>query len=76
MAHFILAGLFMKILASLIFLLLITAESWACPVCFSGKGASLHAYRLSTLFLTVLPLIVIVSSFYWFYRQLKKKGDL
>jgi hypothetical protein len=55
---------------------LIPSLAFACPVCFSGKGASLHAYRLSTLFLTVLPLIVIVSSFYWFYRQLKKKGDL
>lgn len=60
----------------LFFLFLGISEALACPVCFSGKGATLHAYQLSTLFLTLFPLILIFGSFYWVYRQLKKKGDL
>ena len=59
-----------------VYLLCLPGIGFACAVCFSGKGASLDAYRLSTLFLTLFPLALFFGSFYWYYRKLKKKGDL
>jgi len=44
----------------------------ACAVCFSGKEESLEAFYLTTIFLTLLPLIMLASIGVWLYRQHQK----
>ncbi|MEC9460854.1 MAG: hypothetical protein VYD14_06555 [SAR324 cluster bacterium] len=44
----------------------------ACAVCFSGKEESLKAFYLTTIFLTLLPLIMLASIGIWLYRQHQK----
>jgi hypothetical protein len=44
----------------------------ACAVCFSGKEESLEAFYLTTIFLTLLPLIMLASIGIWLYRQHQK----
>lgn len=44
----------------------------ACPVCFSAKGATLNAFRFSTVFLTVVPLIAFFSFIYWYRKKVKE----
>jgi lipopolysaccharide export LptBFGC system permease protein LptF len=44
----------------------------ACSVCFSGREESLEAYYLTTIFLTLLPLIMLASIGFWLYRQHQK----
>ena len=43
--------------------------AYACAVCFSGTEESLQAYYLTTVFLTLLPVLMIVSIGYWIYRK-------
>lgn len=47
----------------------------ACPVCFSAEGGTLNAFRFSTVFLTLVPLILFGSFGYWYFRQVKKQHD-
>ena len=44
----------------------------ACSVCFSGREESLEAYYLTTIFLTLLPLIMLASIGFWLFRQYQK----
>ena len=44
----------------------------ACSVCFSGREESLEAYYLTTIFLTLLPLIMLASIGFWLFRQHQK----
>tara|TARA_Y100000031_G_scaffold60302_1_gene68064 strand:+ start:332 stop:595 length:264 start_codon:yes stop_codon:yes gene_type:complete len=44
----------------------------ACSVCFSGKEETLEAFYLTTIFLTLLPLIMLASIGIWLYRQHQK----
>jgi len=44
----------------------------ACAVCFSGKEESLEAFYLTTVLLTLLPLVMLSSIGYWLYRQYRK----
>ena len=44
----------------------------ACAVCFSGREESLEAFYLTTIFLTLLPLIMLASIGFWLFRQYKK----
>ncbi|HBR58992.1 MAG: hypothetical protein QGG03_10250 [SAR324 cluster bacterium] len=44
----------------------------ACSVCFSGKEETLEAFYLTTIFLTLLPLIILASIGIWLYRQHQK----
>ena len=44
----------------------------ACSVCFSGREESLEAYYITTIFLTLLPLIMLASIVFWLFRQHQK----
>ena len=44
----------------------------ACAVCFSGRGESLEAFYLTTIFLTLLPLVTLGSIGFWLFRQHQK----
>ncbi|OGQ47580.1 MAG: hypothetical protein A3I05_02150 [Deltaproteobacteria bacterium RIFCSPLOWO2_02_FULL_44_10] len=55
-----------------IFFFLFTSDAFACPVCFSAKGDSLHAFYLSTVLLSFLPLGMIGGFFLWYRRQMKE----
>ncbi|OGP07415.1 MAG: hypothetical protein A2048_05860 [Deltaproteobacteria bacterium GWA2_45_12] len=46
----------------------------ACPVCFSAKGATLNAFRWSTLFLGMIPFIAFGAFFFWYRAKLKNRG--
>ena len=51
---------------------LIPGIAKACAVCFSGREESLEAFYLTTIFLTLLPLVMLASIGYWLFRQHKK----
>ena len=51
---------------------LIPGIAKACSVCFSGRGESLEAFYLTTIFLTLLPLVTLGSIGFWFFRQHQK----
>jgi len=44
----------------------------ACAVCFSGREESLEAFYLTTIFLTLLPVVLLSSIGFWLYRQYSK----
>jgi len=48
--------------------------AYSCAVCFSGSEESLQAYYLTTVFLTLLPVLMLASIGYWIFR--KHRGDL
>ena len=43
--------------------------AYSCAVCFSGSEESLQAYYLTTVFLTLLPMLMIASIGYWIFRK-------
>jgi hypothetical protein len=43
----------------------------ACPVCFSSEGASRETYVLTTIFLTLLPFVVIGTIIWWLSKRAK-----
>ena len=47
----------------------IPGTAYSCAVCFSGSEESLQAYYLTTVFLTLLPLLMLASIGYWIYRK-------
>ena len=48
----------------------------ACAVCFSGKEESLEAFYLTTVLLTLLPLVMLSLIGYWLYRQYRKEENV
>ena len=46
--------------------------AYSCAVCFSGSEESLQAYYLTTVFLTLLPVLMVASIGYWIYRKHKE----
>ena len=51
---------------------LIPGIAKACAVCFSGRGESLEAFYLTTIFLTLLPLVMLASIGFWIFRKHQK----
>ncbi|MBS1255249.1 MAG: hypothetical protein MAG581_01049 [Deltaproteobacteria bacterium] len=43
--------------------------AYSCAVCFSGTEETLQAYYLTTVFLTLLPVLLLASIGYWLYRK-------
>tara|TARA_B100000315_G_C14232286_1_gene431537 strand:- start:1 stop:252 length:252 start_codon:yes stop_codon:yes gene_type:complete len=43
--------------------------AYSCAVCFSGSEESLQAYYLTTVFLTLLPVLMLASIGYWIFRK-------
>ena len=62
---------FLQLLFVLIFLLLPGAAN-ACAVCFSGSEETLEAFYVTTIFLTLLPVVMLFSIGYWIYRKHRK----
>jgi len=46
----------------------------ACAVCFSSSENTRAAFYLTTAFLTVLPVAMLIGGFYW-VRKLQQKHD-
>ena len=44
----------------------------ACSVCYAGAEESRKAFLLTTLFLSVLPLGMFGSVFWWFRRRMRE----
>ena len=53
----------------LICLLLIPDIARACAVCFSGKEETLEAFYITTVLLTLLPIIMLVLIGIWLVRK-------
>jgi len=53
----------------LICLLLIPDIARACAVCFSGKEETLEAFYITTVLLTLLPIIMLVLIGIWLFRK-------
>ena len=44
----------------------------ACAVCFSSSEETLEAFYVTTIFLTLLPVVMLFSIGYWIYRKHRK----
>jgi len=44
----------------------------ACAVCFSGKEETLEAFYVTTIFLTLLPIVMLALIGFWLYRKYRK----
>lgn len=44
----------------------------ACAVCFSASDENREAFTATTVFLTVLPLVMVGSTVGWLLRQLRR----
>ncbi len=44
----------------------------ACAVCFSGKEETLEAFYITTVLLTLLPIIMLALIGIWIYRKYRK----
>ena len=62
---------FLQLLFVLIVLFLPRAAN-ACAVCFSGSEETLEAFYVTTIFLTLLPVVMLFSIGYWIYRKHRK----
>ena len=62
---------FLQLLFVLIFSFLPEAVN-ACAVCFSASEETLEAFYVTTIFLTLLPFVMLFSIGYWIYRKHKK----
>ncbi len=66
----IMAKLFLFIF---VLILLDSPRLLACSSCYTAQGGSLNAFRWSTFFLSLVPLLFASTFGFWFYRQLKKQ---
>ena len=51
---------------------LVPGIAQACAVCFSGKEESLEAFYVTTIFLSLLPFVMLAAIGFWLYRQHQK----
>ncbi len=58
--------------ANLLLLILIPKIAKACAVCFSGKEETLEAFYITTVLLTLLPLVMLALIVIWLYRKYRK----
>ncbi len=56
-----------------IFIFHLPSTAYSCAVCFSGSEESLQAYYITTVFLTMLPVLMLASIGYWIYRKNRGK---
>ncbi len=50
-------------------LCLLPAQALACAVCFDATDENRRAFLDTTIFLSLLPLVLIFGGGYWIYRQ-------
>ena len=62
---------FLQLLFVLIFFLFPGAAN-ACAVCFSASEETLEAFYVTTIFLTLLPVVMLFTIGYWIYRKHRK----
>lgn len=53
----------------LLFALLAPVTADACPVCFSAKEGSRIAFIVTTVFMSVLPWVMVGSFVVWYRRR-------
>ena len=53
-------------------LVIIPSIAKACAVCFSGKEETLEAFYITTVLLTLLPIIMLALIGIWLYRKYRK----
>lgn len=51
------------------------ATSWACSVCFTGEEATQAAFIGTTVFLSLLPLMLIGGGVWWLWRRARRIED-
>ena len=56
----------------LLYLLMIPSIVNACAVCFSGKEETLEAFYITTVFLTLLPIVMLALIGIWLFRKYRK----
>ena len=44
----------------------------ACAVCFSGKEETLKAFYITTILLSLLPILMLAFIGIWLYRKYRK----
>ena len=54
--------------------LFLNSDVLACAVCFSSSENTRVAFYLTTAFLTLLPVAMLIGGFYW-VRKLQQKHD-
>ena len=42
---------------------------WACPVCFDANGERRTAFMVTTIFLTLTPLVFVLTVVWWLRRR-------
>ena len=62
---------FLQLLFVLIFFFL-PGTANACAVCFSASEETLEAFYVTTIFLTLLPVVLLFTIGYWIYRKHRK----
>ena len=62
---------FLQLLFVIIFFFLPEAVN-ACAVCFSSSEETLEAFYFTTIFLTLLPVVMLFSIGYWLYSKNRK----
>jgi len=62
---------FLQLLFMLIILFLPGAAN-AFSVCFSGSEETLKGFYVKTIFLTLLPVVMLFTIGYWIYRKHRK----
>tara|TARA_Y100001970_G_scaffold283567_1_gene399000 strand:+ start:1778 stop:2023 length:246 start_codon:yes stop_codon:yes gene_type:complete len=65
LVHFLQAKFFL-------YLIIIPKDANACAVCFSGKEETLQAFYITTIFLTLLPILMLTILGIWLYRKYRK----
>ena len=53
-------------------LALAPTTSWACAVCFTGDEATVAAFIGTTVFLSLLPLMLIGGGVWWLWRRARR----
>ena len=65
LVHFLQANLLLN-------LILIPDIAEACAVCFSGKEETLEAFYITTVLLTLLPIVMLALIGIWLYLKYRK----
>ena len=67
-----LVSMWLHLLAAIVWSALWPDGAAACSVCYAGAEESRKAFLLTTLFLSVLPLAMFASLFWWFRRRFRE----
>ena len=76
MAHHLLAGLSMRVVAASLVTLMLPQWALACAVCSDGEKQNAMAFFWTTVFLTLLPLGLLAALVRWVQKKSRPQADL